>query len=311
MRTLVVVTCLIAVCFIDGFVRAADTTANESPTVTLRRSACGCRQCYVAETPNFRVHCCTTANRLRELAESCERLKARTQTMWLGENSANWQPRCEIVVHSTVGAYCRTLGPGSERTSGCSTVRLDQGRVAERRIDLRSDADGWHSESLPHELTHVVLADRFTDRRIPAWADEGIAMLAESPDKLQRRLNELRSLVATGHTLGLRQLVSLENGPTPAARAAFYGQSVTLTGLLLERGTPQQLIQFVEAGQRDGHDKALHDVYGVESWSALESEWRTFANSQRLRKLAQHSLPEAKPDQRGSATERKMTVMAD
>lgn len=311
MRTTVAVALVFTVCVSEGFLRAADTTATESSTVTLRRSACQCCQCYVAETPNFRVHCCTTPERLRELAESCERLKTRCQTMWLSETSTSWQPRCEVVVHATVGAYCRTLGPGSERTSGCSTVRLDKGRVAERRIDLRSDAEGWLSETLPHELTHVVLADRFTERRIPAWADEGIAMLAESPDKLQRRLNELRGVMSAGRTVSLRQLVSLENGPTPESRASFYGQSVTLAGLLLERGTPQQLIQFVEAGQRDGHDKALRDVYGIESWPALESEWRSFAASQRLRKLAQHSLHEAKSDQRVSATERKMTVMAD
>lgn len=311
MRSIIVVLCVFVVCFKAGWLVAEDSTAASSTTVTLQRSACQCCQCYVAETPNFRVHCCTSPDRLRELAESCERLKARCQTMWLGETSTSWQSRCEVVVHSSVGTYCRTLGPGSERTSGCSTVRLDKGRVAERRIDLRSDAEGWLSETLPHELTHVVLADRFTERRIPAWADEGIAMLAESPDKLQRRLNELRGVVAAGRTLGLRQLVSLENGPTSESRAAFYGQSVTLAGLLLERGTPQQLIQFVEAGQRDGHDIALRDVYGVESWSTLESEWRSFAASQRLRKLAQHSLPEAKPDQRVSVTEKKMTVMAD
>lgn len=311
MRTSVVVTCIFAVCFGDGFLRAADTTANESPTVALRSSSCRCRQCYVAETRNFRVHCCTSADRLRELAESCERLKTRCQTMWLGSESAKWEPRCEVVVHSTVGTYCRTLGPGSERTSGCSTIRLDQGRVAERRIDLRSDAEGWLSESLPHELTHVVLADRFTQRRIPAWADEGIAMLAESPDKLQRRLNELRGVIAAGQSLKLRDLVALENGPTPAARAAFYGQSVTLTGLLLEHGTPEQFVRFVELGQRDGYDKALREVYGVESWATLDSQWRTFANSQRLRKLAQHSTPEVEAGQPTSVTQRMMTALAN
>lgn len=311
MRITVALACVFAAGFGDGLLRAADTTATESATVTLRRSACQCSQCYVAETPNFRVHCCTSPERLRELAEACERLKARCQTTWLGETSTSWQPRCEVVVHATVGTYCRTLGPGSERTSGCSTVRLDKGRVAERRIDLRSDAEDWLSETLPHELTHVVLADRFTERRIPAWADEGIAMLAESPDKLQRRLNELRGVIAAGQSLKLRDLVSLENGPTPAARAAFYGQSVTLTGLLLEHGTPEQFVRFVESGQRDGYDKALREIYGRDSWSALDSEWRSFAASQRLRKLAQHSLPEAKPDQRVSVTERNMTVMAD
>lgn len=311
MRTTVAVACVLAVFISDGVLRAGDATEIESVAITLRRSACPCRQCFVAETPSFRVHSCTSADHLRELADACERWKTRTQTMWLGDDAATWQPRCEVVVHATVGAYCRTLGPGSERTSGCSTIRLDKGQVAERRIDLRSDAEGWLNETLPHELTHVVLADRFTNRHIPAWADEGIAMLAESPDKLQRRLTELREVVASGRTLGLRQLVSLENGPTSASRAAFYGQSVTLAGLLLERGTPRQLIQFVEAGQRDGHDKALRDVYGIESWLTLESDWRSFAASQRLRKLAQHSLPEAKSFLQLSATEERVAVMAD
>lgn len=295
MRTVIAV-CGIAVCFSNAFLLAADTPVAAEPSITLRRSGCQCRQCYIAETPNFQIHCCASADRLRELAVACERLKARSQTMWLSETSATWQPRCEVIVHATVGAYSRTLGRGSERTSGCSTIRLHQGRVAERRIDLRSDAEGWLSDTLPHELTHVVLADRFTQRRIPAWADEGISMLAESPDKLQRRLNELRSVIATGHTLSLSQLVALESGPASAERAAFYGQSVTFAGLLLERGTPRQLLQFVEAGRRDGHDKALRDVYGIESWATLESEWQTYAGSQRLRRLAQQALPTIKPD---------------
>jgi len=231
-----------------------------------------------------------SAAQLQELAESCERWKARCQAAWLGENSTAWPRRCEIVVHSTVGAYSRLLGPGSERTSGCSTIRIEQGRVAERRIDLRSDAADWSSESLPHELTHVVLADRFTKNRIPAWADEGIAMLAESPDKLQKRLNELRGITAAGQTVTLRELVQLAEGPTPKARAAFYGQSVTLTGVLLERGTPAQFLQFVEAGSQAGYDRALRDVYGIESWETLEGEWRTFIGSQRLRNLSQHAI---------------------
>ena len=269
---------------------AGEAPAKRDPSVVVERSKCSCRKCFVAETPNFRVHCCTSEVRLRELAESCEQWRARCQAAWLGEDSTAWSTRCEVVVHSTAGAYSKFLGPGSERTSGCSTIRIEQGQVVERRIDLRSDADSWASEGLPHELTHVVLADRFTKHRIPAWADEGIAMLAESPEKLEKRLNELRGIAATGKTVALRDLVQLADGPTPTARAAFYGQSVTLTGLLLERGTPDQFLQFVESGSQAGYDKALRDVYGIESWQTLEGEWRTFVGSQRLRKLAQHAV---------------------
>ena len=78
---------------------------------------------------------------------------------------------------------------------------------------------------------------------------------------------------------------------------------MTLTGLLLERGTPQQLIEFIQSDQLDGYDKTLRVVYSVESWPALISDWRSVASSQHLRKLPQHSLPEANPNQWGSLAE--------
>ena len=116
-------------------------------------------------------------------------------------------------------------------------------------------------------------------------------MLAESPEKLQRRLNELQSLMAMNSTMGLHELMKLDQGPPVASRGAFYGQSVTLTGLLLERGTPEQLLRFVQVGQRHGYEQALREVYAIESWSELESGWQIFARSQRLRLLAHHSIP--------------------
>jgi hypothetical protein len=291
MRTVIAVLCGISVCLNACCLSAEDVLQEVEPTVTLRSSNCRCRQCFVAETTNFRIQYCTSAERLRELAIACERLKSHSQSTWLNTASATWQPRCEVVVHATVETYSRLLGPGSERTSGCATIRLHQGRVAERRIDVRADADGWLSDTLPHELTHVVLADRFTQQRIPPWADEGIAMLAESPDKLHRRLLELRNVIESGKTQSLSRIVAQENAPSVSERAAFYGQSLTLTGLLLEQGTPQQLLEFVEAARRVGHEQALRDVYAITSWSTLESEWQTYAASQRLRRLTEGTQP--------------------
>ncbi len=133
-------------------------------------------------------------------------------------------------------------------------------------------------------------------------------MLAESPEKLQRRLNELQSLISTKSTMGLHDLMKLDKGPAVASRGAFYGQSVTVTGLLLERGTPEQLLRFVKVGQRHGYDQALREVYAIESWSELESEWQTFSGSQRLRLLAHHSIPAAKGKSNSAANAPQLTV---
>jgi hypothetical protein len=190
-------------------------------------------------------------------------MTAAAQAAWLAVGPARaWTPKCEIVVHHEVGDYVAYLGPGSEQTSGCATIRLDQGHVVMRRIDLREDALDWRTESLPHELMHVVLADRFSNRRIPPWADEGIAMLSETVQKRERRMTELRRVAANGTTYAVRDLMAVQSCPEPALRNAFYGQSVALTGLLLEWGTRKQLLEFVEASLDAGPDAALTAVYG-------------------------------------------------
>lgn len=302
---------LAASCLCENHVNASENSTERITTglhVTLQQSACRCQRCFVAETSSFRVHCCSTAERIKELAISCERLKSHCQTTWAGGTSTTWDAKCEVVVHATMAAYCGALGSGSERTSGCSTIQLEKGRVVLRRIDLCGCAEGCFTDSLPHELTHVVLADQFTDRRIPQWADEGIAMLAESPGKLQRRLNELQGLIAMNRTMGLHELMRLDQGPQASSRGAFYGQSVTVTGVLLERGTPEQLLRFVKVGQRDSYEQALREVYEIESWSELESEWQSFAGSQRLRLQAHHSIPTANRKSNSVANPLQLTV---
>jgi hypothetical protein len=245
----------------------------------------------MAQTANFRIRWCAADNeQLCELARSCEQLVAGLKTAWLATGRPSpWTPQCEIVVHADVADYVATLGQGSQQTSGCATIRLDQGHVVIRRIDLRADAADWRTESLPHELTHVVLADRFTTRRISPWADEGIAMLAETAQKRNRRLSALREVVAGGMTYTLRDLLDVQTNPAPALRTAFYGQSVALVDLLLEWGSRQQLLQFVEASQSQGVDAALAAVYRNRPAAELERQLAECMASGQAMQLANHS----------------------
>ncbi len=164
------------------------------------------------------------------------------------------------------------MGPQSAQTSGCATIRIDQGRVVLRRIDLCAESLDWRTESLPHELTHVVLADRFSTRRISPWADEGIAMLAETPQKRDRRFTALRNSVTSGTTYTVHDLMDVRSFPEPALRDAFYGQSVTLVTVLMQWGTRKQLLDFVEASQTQGQEAALSAVYGNRSLAELERQ---------------------------------------
>jgi hypothetical protein len=266
---------------------------DSKPVVTWQPSSCPCGRCLACETTNFRITWCIDAKALSELAAVCEQRRSKIAATWVPQTAeSKWTPRCEIVVHPDVNAYTRCLGRGSEQTSGCSTLTLDQGRVVLRRIDLRADAADWRTDSLPHELTHIVLADEFSTNRIPPWADEGIAMLAESPEKLGRRCDALDSVSAVGRIRAIREIVKLNRRSPQIDPSAFYGQSVGLVAFLLEKGTPQQLLQFIARGQADGYERAMRDVYGVESWSELERGWRTTATRAKLTNFARYERGE-------------------
>jgi hypothetical protein len=280
---------------------AADASSADQPQNTNRldgtsiaicRSACASGSFWIAESPNFRIFWCgPDATDLRELAETCERSASALRERWLGGQShQSWVPKCDVVVHRGVAEYLRCLGPGSEQTSGCSTIQFDQGRVIARRLDLRADARDWKSDCLPHELTHVVLADRFTQVRIPPWADEGIAILAESPNKLNRRLAELRRAGTVGTLYSVRDLTNVRSCPAAELRDAFYGQSVVLTRLFLEWGTREQFLRFVATTQIKGIDTALREAYPNHQLNELERRLRrdTLAGDASLRIAASY-----------------------
>jgi hypothetical protein len=89
------------------------------------------------------------------------------------------------VLHPTSDSYAREIK--TTQTAGSTLIEFRGDKVALRRVDLRADQTSFLTNALPHELTHVVLADRFAACPIPHWADEGMAILAESD--LQRELH--------------------------------------------------------------------------------------------------------------------------
>lgn len=230
----------------------------------------------ILKSANFRI--CTQGAELKldELPAMCESLRSILQDTWLGRNDAPiWSPRCDVIVHPTLAGYTRALGTSAGNSVGCATMKLDGGRVVGRRIDIRLDADNWMSDALPHELTHVVIADRFCHRRIPPWADEGIGVLSESRTKQTVRARALQAARTRGHVFTLKELVTLNRFPSPNYRDAFYGQSASLVQVLLQRGEqPARLLDFVERAMDHGYDRAARDIYGLDGMDALCEEAR-------------------------------------
>jgi hypothetical protein len=228
----------------------------------------------VLETQNFRF-CSRGRLALTEaVLESTERMRRDLAEQWLGDVSSKdaWKPKCDIILHSTSEAYLKAV-PGGEQTVGCSLINTNDGCVIGRRIDIRADRPGWLNSALAHELTHIVLADRFPDGRLPAWADEGMAVLADPNTKQDSHYHDLRVARSQRSTFRLVELFALSGYPAADRQAAFYGQSASLVGFLVGRGTPEQFVHFVRTAADAGYEAAVRDVYGMQGVRDLERRW--------------------------------------
>ena len=90
-------------------------------------------------------------------------------------------------------------------------------------------------------------------------------------------------------TYRVRDLLAVQTSPEPALRNAFYGQSMALVSLLLEWGTRQQLLQFVEASQSQGADASLAAVYGNRQVAELERQLGQSLSSDHFIRLAKYA----------------------
>jgi hypothetical protein len=231
----------------------------------------------IVETANFRCQSQLEWAAARELAASCEAWKAALQMHWFGDEQAlTWQPRCEVIVHPTQAGYNQTLGRPGDRSVGCTSLKCDGGRVVYRRIDVRSDAIDWSNAALPHEMTHVVLADRFGDKLMPSWINEGVAMLAEDEAKQRLRWTDLRSTLRTRPRYHLGDLMRVTNHPPASLRDAFYGQSLSLVGFLVEQADRETFWKFTGRLAQTSPEKALSEIYGYRSVDELQLAWRSW-----------------------------------
>jgi hypothetical protein len=228
----------------------------------------------IQEAGSFRVVCRTDFADARRLPAACEALRRQLQETWFGGASDDWSPRCEIVLHPTVAGYVRELGAGSRQSSGCATIDIDKGRVVKRRIDLRADADDWLISALPHELTHVVLAGKFSTKQIPRWADEGMAILSEPESRQAIRRAAMQRALARTARYAAGDLLALRDYPAGDRRDVFYGQSASLVAFLVERDSPARFLEFLQVGQKQSFEQALSEVYHLRSLADLDAHWR-------------------------------------
>lgn len=249
-----------------------------TPEQAAPRTECRCTWrggWLIADTANFSVWCRLGESDARTLASRLEALRGELLGRWQSDSApAIWSPRCIVVVHDTRGEYVRGCGDPNAQSVGCTTVTTDGGQVIFRRIDLRRDASDWQVNALPHELTHVVLADVFRDAPLPAWLNEGLAMLSETRDLQARRYDTLTRAIELGTAPPLRDVVSNPRDSRRTGVELRYAASFAVVKLLYDRRGAQVLLEFCRQASASDQDQALRVVYGIDGGLAeLEREW--------------------------------------
>jgi hypothetical protein len=236
--------------------------------------------CWVATTASFRVYSFSSSSQADQVAKHCEHLRAALAQAHGLKPATNWNPKCEVFLFVNKHKYGAVVGRQAMETLGSSLVTPETGSVTSRRIDLRTDVPNYLEEVLPHELTHVLIADQFRDCPPPLWYDEGLALLADSQSKQVLHQRDLRIGVNRGATFSLTALLTTKSYPSADRVGVFYGQCASVTRYLCQAGPPEKVHDFARRSEQVGVNLALKEAYGINGVAELEPLWRKSLSSQ-------------------------------
>jgi tetratricopeptide (TPR) repeat protein len=252
--------------------RKTAKTAKE-PTVAVQHYEADANGWARAETANFRVFHAQPREVAEQAAQIAERTRTTIAAKWFGGFKDDWSPRCDIYLYATAQEY-RHATQAPADSPGHSTFRSDAGRIISRRIDLPcDDVNNMLVAVLPHEATHAVLAGQFGDQRIPPWADEGMAVLTEPRDRIERHLRNLPRCRREDQLFSVKDLMTMTNYPDPRYITAFYAESVSLVEYLSAEKGPQEFSLFLREAIRNGYEASLQKHYGHRSFDELQQKW--------------------------------------
>jgi hypothetical protein len=236
------------------------------------------------QSTNFVVHFLAGDEDLAaQIAESAERTRAELYRNWFAvEVPPDWNPKCQLFIHSSQSTYA-VATENRASSSGYSVTHSSRGRIVSQRVDMLKDGSDTLHAVMPHELAHVLLSNYFVRRPLPLWAEEGLAVLAETPEIRSAHLKKLDTYARRGALFSTQEIMGMRDYPAGDQRGVFYAQSVSLVEFFItRRGTPQ-FMEFLNLAARQGSEPVLRRMYGVTSLQELHQDW--IASSISLNKL--------------------------
>ena len=213
------------------------------------------------------------------IREHAETIRREAFAQLLGDTQPKpWLVRCEIHVHASADSFEQAVGVSPADARGATSLEFSGDRVVTRRIDVMGDGPALVPDAIDHELIHVVLADHFVHAAPPRWADEGLALLFDSPEKQRGHEADFQDARRRGLAWSARDLLTLEEYPADSARQkVFYGQSAALVRWLIARRDAATFIRFLDDAAKDGVEASLDRHYSITSLVSVSSAWKEVA----------------------------------
>jgi hypothetical protein len=270
-RWLCVIFVFVSLSSVHGQTPRGDTKHNEPAVPVAHRGEQN--GWFVAESANFRLFHQQSRSLAEVVLRKAEQARAVQQRKWFGAVGADWEPKCRICLYPTSAAYSEATGAPPNPGGGHTDIRAEDGRVFDRCIHLHGARELLLSGVLPHEVTHAVLAGRFGGERVPRWADEGMAILAETQPRIDLHLRQLPRFRQDELLLAARELIEMRDYPHPRTIPIFYAQSVSLVDFLFQEKGAKCFTAFVRDGAHDGYAVSLRRHYGW-SFAELDRRWQ-------------------------------------
>ena len=227
----------------------------------------------VAETAHFRILHEQGKKLVNKVGEVAEETRAQLQRKWFGDDTTDWDGKCAIYLHPDRANYATKTK--MKNTLGHMHTTLDWGGVALRSIHLPVSEASQVSDVLPHEVSHSVMAVRFQGQT-PRWADEGMAMLAETPASIADCVDRLPRYRRNDGLFSLEVLMQTQE-PEQYNTMEFYAQSTSLVQFLVAQKDAPTFTSFLRAYISKGAEPALKKYYAINGYSDLERRWQAFA----------------------------------
>jgi len=226
----------------------------------------------VAETAHFRILHDQDKTLVEKVGEVAEITRANLQHKWFKDEPTEWDGKCSIYLHADRAKY-------ADKTKMKNTLghmrTIEWGGSLLRSIHLPCKEPSQVIDVLPHEVSHSVMAVRFQGRT-PRWADEGMAMMAETPASTQECVGKLARYRRNDSLFALEVLLNTEEAEQ-FNTMEFYAQSTSLVQFLTSLKGSQGFTDFLRTYIMKGAETALKQHYDIQGYADLETKWLAFA----------------------------------